>query len=393
MKVLYVSIFNIPHVGGLSTRLVAEANFLASKGHEVYVLSEPPESEGLEKKFDPRVVRHVYTPVSPGGPAAISKIRKLSQYVRVIRKLERLHRFDVVHAHDIYSALYAIIAGVGKKTVLTMHSVYSADLKVMGEQRLPPLRKYLFAPMKNVLDVSAEHLVYRKIRTIICVSEYEADDVRRKSGKEPVILRNWVDTEKFKPAGQRAARKKAGFPQEARIGIFVGRMVAKNGVETIARAAVEATKKLPWLEFYFVGDGSERAACEKAVKLARARRVTFLGARTDTPVLLCASDFFVSHVSSLVDGVGITVLEAASAGKPVICGRDRISGRIFGHAKDVWLVEKDDAHALAAAMEKMASDQELRSRIGSAARRKAEREFSMAHALNRLQSILEKVAS
>lgn len=387
MKVLYVSIFNIPHLGGLSTRLVAEANYLAAKGWEVHLLSPPPEKPELAGLLDPRVIRHDYSPL--GAPAAVAKLWKMAGYAKAIRKLDGKHHFGVIHCHDIYSAGYSAIAGCAKKTVLTMHSVYSKDLAVMGERKLSFMRKHLFAPAKNAIDLATEHMVYRKIGRIVCVSEYEADDVTAKTGKRPIILRNWVDTKRFAPANAASARRKIGFPKDRTIGIFIGRMVPKNGPLTIAKAVSMAAKKDAKLMFYFAGEGSERSECERQAKaLGMEKRVLFLGSRTDAPALLAASDFFVSHVSSKVRGVGITVLEAASAGKAIACGKDDISSRIFKDKRDALLVKKDDADALCTAVLELSRSKKKRETLGKAARALALSQFSAESSLSKVEKIL-----
>jgi glycosyltransferase involved in cell wall biosynthesis len=57
-------------------------------------------------------------------------------------------------------------------------------------------------------------------------------------------------------------------------------------------------------------------------------------------------DVFITHLSRLVDGYGLTILEAMSAGVPVITGYDIIKAKIFKHKHDIYYIKKDDPMAL-----------------------------------------------
>lgn len=392
MKLLYLSSFKIPHVGGLSSRFLDELEYFSKKGYVVSSLTCAPDAgAATAAPCEAGAIRRHFYPVR--GSSLMGKILRLPTflgpfYTAKIFLLDRKERFDSIMAHDVYTALFSVLAGCGSRTVLTMHSICSQDYLVMGRKG-NPLWSLAFR-LRSIADGFVEHFVYRAIPAIICVSEYEADDVLRKTGgrKKPAIIRNWVDVSRFGKITGEGARARLGFSRDGTLGIFIGRMVPKNGPQLIVPAALEAMKSVPGLEFCMVGDGPELERCRKMAE--GNAKMRFLGPRSDVPELLAASDFFVSHVSGLVDGVGFTVLEAMAAGKPVICGRDRITEKLFG-SRDALLVRKDSVPELAGAIASLTRDRKAMTAMGTAARARAEADFSREAALNNVERVLTQV--
>ncbi|HJW84693.1 MAG TPA: glycosyltransferase, partial [Anaerolineae bacterium] len=80
---------------------------------------------------------------------------------------------------------------------------------------------------------------------------------------------------------------------------------------------LQAAARVPEAVFVLVGDGPDRGMLEaQTLELGVSDRVILMGYRRDVPELLAACDVFV--MSSLWDGLSLTLLEALAAGKPVI---------------------------------------------------------------------------
>jgi glycosyltransferase involved in cell wall biosynthesis len=124
-----------------------------------------------------------------------------------------------------------------------------------------------------------------------------------------------------------------------------------------------------------VGEGLlEPEIREEVAKLGLADRVRFAGYRRDIPTVLAASNALV--LVSHREGLARSVLEAMAAGKPVIGTETRGIADAIGDSAG-WIVPKNDADALAAAIDAAAANRDEAHRRGAAARVRASTEFSI----------------
>ena len=143
-------------------------------------------------------------------------------------------------------------------------------------------------------------------------------------------------------AGVAAAADVALLPRPILLGL--GRLHTDKGFDTLIRA-------LPGLpgSLAIAGTGPER---RRLATLARdqgvAERISWLGWRDDAGALLAAADVFVC--SSRIEPLGNMVLEAWSAGRPVVAADADGPRELLRDGVDGLLVPRDDATALAAAI-------------------------------------------
>lgn len=126
-------------------------------------------------------------------------------------------------------------------------------------------------------------------------------------------VRNGVDLERFQPGDVAAARAQFGLPQDRKIVLAVGRLVAGKGFAE----ALRAVRQLPDTVLALVGDGPERSA----LATEGGEQVCLLGTRGPDEVALAyrAADAFV--LPSHREGWPNVVTEALASGLPVIATR------------------------------------------------------------------------
>jgi glycosyltransferase involved in cell wall biosynthesis len=126
----------------------------------------------------------------------------------------------------------------------------------------------------------------------------------------------------------------------------------------LLRAFATVSKEVPHAELAIAGDGPLRKELEAFTKeLNISDRVTFTGALPDTPGFLSELDIFV--LSSLSEGLPISLLEAMAAGLPVVSTRAGGVEEVAVEGKTAFLAEPADAEGLAQAMTKMAMRSDL----------------------------------
>ena len=99
------------------------------------------------------------------------------------------------------------------------------------------------------------------------------------------------------------------------------------------------------------------------------------GSRGDVPDLLARADVFV--LASRSEGAPISILEAMAAGLPVVASDVGGVGELVVDGATGLLVPAGDPAALAAALERLLADPELRRRLGAAGRERARERFDL----------------
>jgi glycosyltransferase involved in cell wall biosynthesis len=125
-----------------------------------------------------------------------------------------------------------------------------------------------------------------------------------------------------------------------------------------------------------VGSGPRRADVEAEIRRLRlGASVQVCGPRSDVPDLLAGADVFA--LASQSEGGPISILEAMAAGLPVIASDVGGVGEIVDDGVTGLLVTPGDPDALAAALQRVLDDAELRRRLGAAGRRRAAERFDV----------------
>ena len=158
--------------------------------------------------------------------------------------------------------------------------------------------------------------------------------------------------------------------------VFAGRLVLWKGID-LALHALAASETQATLTFIGAGPGLGSARM-LAARLGLASRVEFRGTLTRTATVAALAEFDAFLFPSLHDSGGFAVLEAMACGLPVICldaGGPALAVDETCGVKVPLTSRAEVVARLAAAIRGYASDPELRSRHGSAARARVAAEF------------------
>jgi glycosyltransferase involved in cell wall biosynthesis len=172
---------------------------------------------------------------------------------------------------------------------------------------------------------------------------------------------------------------------------FIGRLVREKGIVDLLDAYKEIERSIPHARLLVIGDTlkSERDQLtatllnEMILDSGLAAKVIFAGFRDDIPALINAMD--IVTLPSYREGFGMVVAEAAAMAKPVIATSTR--GGIEGvvHGETGLLVSPGDVNSLREALLTLSLDGDLRTRLGRAARLRAETHFSEEAVFNMIQ--------
>jgi len=176
-----------------------------------------------------------------------------------------------------------------------------------------------------------------------------------------------VDPEAQHPRVSReSVRAALGTPASGLVVLTLAALIPRKGIDVLLEAGgiLERESELR-PEYWIAGDGPERPVLEAwAAEAGLGSRARFLGERSDGPDLLGACDVFV--LASRREGMGVAALEAMAASRPVVCSA--VGGLLTAVVPERTGLHfpAGDAHALAAALERLLDDRELRLRLGQA---------------------------
>jgi glycosyltransferase involved in cell wall biosynthesis len=288
-----------------------------------------------------------------------------------IARLHRSLRPHVVHWHaaraHAIGAMAALLAP-GPARVLSRR----VDFPV---RRSPGSRLLYALPIDAILAIS------EGVRDALVASGVPAPAIR--------VVPSGIDLAPHaRPRDRAAIRAREGLPEDEILVLQVAALAPHKSQRDLLRAARAAIDQRPKLRFWIAGEGPLRGELERERDaLGLGDGVRLLGFREDVLDLLAAADLFC--VSSYLEGMGTSTLDAMAAGLAVVATRVGGIPEIVDDGVTGVLVEPRDPEALARAIVELAGDRPRRERMGGEARIKV-RDFSADRTAERTRRAYEE---
>jgi glycosyltransferase involved in cell wall biosynthesis len=172
---------------------------------------------------------------------------------------------------------------------------------------------------------------------------------------------------------------------------YLGRLKKYKGVDLVIRAFARAT--LPGAALEIAGAGEYRPALERlAMECGVADRVRFLGRIDEAAKVALLRRAWATLFASPKEGWGITNMEAAACGTPVIASDSPGIRESVRHGETGFLVAHGDVAAMTDAIARLGADRGLVDRLGVAGRRFAEG-FTWTRAADETEAHLREVVA
>ncbi|TVQ91812.1 MAG: glycosyltransferase family 1 protein [Chromatiaceae bacterium] len=274
-------------------------------------------------------------------------------------QLMRRTRPQLVHLHSRIGA-----------DVLGALAARRAGLPVVHTRRVDNPEPRLLAALK-----------YRLHDRVIAISE-GIGAVLLAAGVPPAklrIVRSAVPAATFAGHGDRhRTTARLGLPPNALLLGVVAQLIPRKGHAVLLDAAPALLAAEPRLHLVCFGQGP--LAAPLAARIAADQRLTgrvhLAGFRQDLPDLLGGLDLLVHP--ALMEGLGVALLQAAAAGVPIVASRVGGIPEAVADGETGLLVPPGDATALAAAIQRLLADANLRRRFGQAGSRRVRDLFAPA---------------
>ncbi|MFE6200401.1 glycosyltransferase family 4 protein [Streptomyces sp. NPDC057838] len=375
MKISFL-IHNAYGIGGTITTTFNLAGALAAR-HEVEIVSALRHREDPNLTPDPRVRLRALVDLRTEADHPLHR-----RPARIFPAAEYRHRqYSELTDQRIGEHLAALDADVviGTRPGLNVHIAHQAPRHVVrvGQEHLtldnhsPRLRTVL-------------RRAYRRLDVVTTVTEADAAAYRRTMwlpGVHVEALPNSVPDPVLPPADG-----------TAKVVVAAGRLVPVKRYDLLIEAFASVAAAHPDWQLRIYGKGEEQPALRALVeRLGLWNNVFLMGAATPMESEWVKGS--IGAATSNFEPFGMTIVEAMRCGLPVVSTDCRYGpGEIIQDGVDGRLVPVGDRDALAAALLQLVGDDELRRRMGTAARRNAHR-FAPGPVVAQAERILEEAVA
>lgn len=291
-----------------------------------------------------------------------------------IAKLLRQERPDIIHTQS-WAGMDGVIARTLTRQGKLVHSEHGRNLPYIHHE--PAKRK------------AVRRLAYELADAVFVVSEEMRQYFCRETGfalERMRVIHNGVDVAEIERADSRGVREEFGLAATDLVVGTVARFQETKDLPTLVRAFAQLRQRQPHAKLLLIGDGAERGRLTAlATELGVAADVIITGIRHDVPRLLRALDAFA--LSSLSEGLPISVLEALAAGLPVVATGVGMLPELLREGENGFLVAPGDFATLAGRLELLATERNLAHRLGAAGKQTVERDYSLAAMLRRYEEL------
>lgn len=348
-KVVHITPYMPPIVGGISTYVSGLTAALADRGVEVIVMAR----EGRE------------------APGVMVGPYRIPEFIRWCRRNLRSMRASAVHAHGHWYCLAGALSRtrrpIVRPLVFTLHSFPIFQSRLRGRLFRKLINRadiVTFVSEKSRVNFQQVFGLPRRWEVIYPGVKRDAPGIDQSSGIIPPT----------KSSFRVCAVSLLSWPEKV------------DGIRLLLDAIAELSKDIADVELSIVGDGEYRTELETQVaRLGIGNHVRFLGIIPDPSPILMQADVL-CHIS-FKDSFAQVVLEALSHEVPVLVNEGILDDLHSLSVETGVIRTPSDAHSLKLALAELAANPENRRRLGKIGKEFVEKTFSWSRQVERFLQV------
>jgi glycosyltransferase involved in cell wall biosynthesis len=281
-----------------------------------------------------------------------------------LAKLLRRENVELLHAHQYTPFFYALAARLVYRRPGVLFHEHGRHFPDYPRRKRMLANRLLIGRRDRVVGVG------RAVRQALIANEGIPP---RRVG----VIYNGIDLASFANGhhDRAAGRKEMGVGLGDLVLLQVARLDYLKDHATAVRTLERVVRHRPDAWLVLVGEGPEQAKIEEEVRRRKlGPHVRFLGLRKDVAGLLPAADIFL--LTSISEGIPLTVIEAMAAGLPVVSTEVGGVAEVALDETTGLLAPAGDDAALAEKVLRLANDPTLRRRLGQQGRERARAVFA-----------------
>jgi glycosyltransferase involved in cell wall biosynthesis len=320
-----------PEAGGAEVHIHEVGKRLVERGHEITLLAERCKGSRSEEEIDGMNVRrfggkftlHLYAPYFV--------MRYSDGYDVVID--------DIAHAVPFWSPKFT------KKPVIAV--VHHVHQKVLDVELSAPLRYIVKGAERTIKDV------YFNIMTVSDATKEDLMEMLGVPSDRITVIHHGIDHEVFRPGS------KFNKPTI----LWIGRMKRYKNLDHIIRAFSIVKKSVKEARLVLVGSGPEESKIRALIRTIGLEDVTLTGRVSEAEKIRLLQGAWVIVYTSVVEGWGLGILEAAACGTPAVAYDTSVFREAIKNGKTGLLVKYGDIASLAEALKEILTNDTLREEL------------------------------
>lgn len=336
---------------------------MLKNGHTVILVTEK-----LESEIDIPDAIHYCLKFRVGNP--LTYYNTFLQLKDIIKR----NKIDIIHAQQRTAGYFSLALNkhLDIPFVLTLHDIWHRA----------PLKKMHGKLFTNVIAVS-EFIR----RHFVGAFAARAEDV--------VTIHNGVDESRFNTdellhQKGMSFRCEMGISSTNKVITLIGRVIKSKGHYDLIEAVEKISGRVQNFIVLIVGAGPDELQLKQLVSQRDLDKiVVFGGYRSDIPAILAATDIVV--LPSYREALGLSIIEAMFAKKPVIATKVGGIPELVSHGKTGILIEPGDVSGLANGMLELLSDGEKAVDFGERGYNKAKKDFSLTNMVTETEAFYKRI--
>ncbi|AZB43228.1 glycosyltransferase family 1 protein [Bacillus sp. FJAT-42376] len=400
MKILLATYWAIPHLGGVWNYMVQTKGYLEALGHEVDMLGYGADNTFIHlvnkdrrvKKEDLMPVLHANINPETYPEIFANKLVEYTEFQRYCYELGAaclgLDGYDIIHTQDVIAtSCISRVKPPETPLVATLHGSVAHEIRHQLKTIHKSPNSYMAKAYYDELESMGGHSSDLTIVANNWLKNILEDEFAIPSEQLKVMHYGYNILAFDSGLNERTDVVK---PEGKKVIMFSGRLVELKGVQYLLEALAKLRKSNRDWVCWIAGDGEiKRELVIQSKVLGLGDSVKFLGVRDDLPALLKQSDIFV--LPSLIENQPLSLIEAQLAGNAIAVSdvgglpemvEDGVTGLLF---------PTSDSDKLTDVLLDLVTDDELRTRLGTAAKEWARVHWDLATGIRKLTDVYESL--
>lgn len=340
MNICLISYELPPSGGGEATYTYNLARGLNDRGHNVVIVVPKAVAKLASEKLDLGRIRLEGVDILERPLARV--VSFMTRFARDMPKISERHKIDLAHFTFDYPSI-PLKLGFDTPIISTLHHLHYVEALSMIRSNENIIKQIPHMLQQMFLSFS-ERTLMNQSRAVIAVSKFTYDTAIKYIGARSsnmFIVPNSIDTDLYaRGSGVEEFLETYNISSE-RIILYVGRVEKSKGLEYLIRGFASVCSRFQSANLVIVGAGDAAyvAKLQDEARIARVNhKITFTGKIEQSLLLQAYRSAEIVVLPSLMEGFGLTVLEAMTVGKPVVATRVGAIPEIVEHKQSGILV-------------------------------------------------------
>ena len=316
-----------PQINGVVTSINILKKELINKGHEVFVFA--PRIPGY---FDitPNIFRF------PSLPFIFLPEHRLSwSSAALMKNFEKLG-LEIIHSQTPFFVGW-LAARLSKKYRIPHIHTYHTFFEKYGHYILMPEK------LNRFVTKYVSHRFCNQAQLVIAPSRDMLGILKTYGFKTPLVeISTGIDLEDFPRQPDPVVMRKLGLAEGRQYLVYAGRLAEEKNLDFLLAAFARIAPEFPQVDFLIIGSGPKKGHLQHlAEKRGLSGRIIFTGYLQREEVLQCFKFCRLFVFASLTETQGMVILEAMTAGLPVVALKAMGIGEIMGDNRGGFLTKNN----------------------------------------------------